>query len=54
MCNLNIFQVSLGGLFVFIYLCLLRQSFLFFPEKLEVKKRMTFFASTFQLGHFLH
>lgn len=52
MCSLNIFQVSLGGLFGFIYLCLLRQPF--FPQKLEVKKMMTFFAGTFQLSRFLH
>lgn len=46
MCSLNIFQVSLGGLFVFIYLCLLRQPF-FFPEKLEIKKMMTFLPVCF-------
>lgn len=33
MCNLNIFQVILGGLFVFTYLCLLRQPFYFFPPR---------------------
>lgn len=38
MCSLNIFQVSLGGLLGFIYLCLLRQPFFvfaFLAEKLE-------------------
>lgn len=43
MCNLNIIQVILGGLFVFTYLCILRQPFYFFSsKKLEVKKIMTF------------
>jgi len=54
MCSLNIFQVSLGGLFVFLYLCLLRRHFFFLPEKLEVKEMMTIFASALQLGNFLH
>lgn len=34
MCNLNIFQVILGGLFVFTYLCLLRQPFYFFSQEI--------------------
>lgn len=49
MCSLNMFQVSLGGLFVFKYLCLFGQPF---HEKLEMEK-MTIFTSGFQLGHLL-
>lgn len=55
MCSLNIFQVSLGGLFVFISVspqatfCF----FFFFPEKSEVKTMMTFFCLYISI-HFLH
>lgn len=40
MCSLNMFQVSLGGLFVFKYLHLLRQ-FLRVRENLEMEKMTT-------------
>lgn len=43
MCNLNIFQVILGGLFVFTYLCLLRQPFFFFPQEIGSEENSDFF-----------
>lgn len=44
MCSLNIFQVSLGGLFVFISISSSNIFFFFsLPEKSEVKTMMTFF-----------